>query len=486
MRCKKCGETFLAIRVIESRSSSQAVRTSPPRQAAAAQPAPREETSSRYENESEAAAPKGGGIPTFWIVAGVAAGFVFLMCTGIGTLLAFQIVRGQKAMTNQIAVAASNAHVAAASAPVATQSFAEPAETARMELSESAAPHAPRGQLSAQALKDLKGATVYIKVAAGRLSCSGSGFLVKVDGDTGFVVTNHHVINPEAELLKPVQRGNRIGVQTIKYKAKNAPVTAVFFSGTKEERALHADVVSADESRDLAVLRVSGLHDWPRPITLDQKPQLIETMPVYILGFPFGEALSLAKGNPGITINKGSVSSLRQNDYGEMKAVQIDGAINPGNSGGPVVDEDGHLVGISVKTIVGAGIGLAIAPDELIRLFQGRVGSVTLKTVKVDDESAEYDVDIQLIDPENQIQSVAILYAPGSSAPQSTKKADGDFDPLPGAKRLELNIEGQHATGRIKVDLADGQRSLNWQAMIVNGAGKRVYSQIANKPVKRS
>src|SRR5438552_13879343 len=102
-------------------------------------------------------------------------------------------------------------------------------------------------------------------------------------------------------------------------------------------------------------------------------------MPVFILGFPFGEPLSRKVGNPGITINKGAVSSLRENDYGQMKAVQIDGAINPGNSGGPVVDEDGRLVGISVATIRGTGIGIAIAPDELARMFGGRVGGITLK-----------------------------------------------------------------------------------------------------------
>jgi S1-C subfamily serine protease len=57
------------------------------------------------------------------------------------------------------------------------------------------------------ALKPLKGATVFIKVAAGRLSCTGSGFLCKVDGDTGYVITNHHLVNPEAERLQPVRVG---------------------------------------------------------------------------------------------------------------------------------------------------------------------------------------------------------------------------------------------------------------------------------------
>src|SRR5205085_12357551 len=97
-------------------------------------------------------------------------------------------------------------------------------------------------------------------------------------------------------------------------------------------------------------------------------------------------------------------------DFGQMKAVQIDGAINPGNSGGPVVDEDGRLVGISVATIRGAGIGLAIAPDELARMFDGRVGALGLHRRKVEASSAEYDVEMQLIDPMNRIKSATLLY----------------------------------------------------------------------------
>jgi hypothetical protein len=121
-----------------------------------------------------------------------------------------------------------------------------------------------------------------------------------------------------------------IGVRVVKVKATNAAVTTVFHSGTRGERSVRAEILATDDSRDPAVLRVRGVGEWPRPITLEQKARLVETMPVYILGFPFGEAVAGKKGNPAITINKGSVSSLRENDFGQMRAVQIDGAINPG------------------------------------------------------------------------------------------------------------------------------------------------------------
>jgi S1-C subfamily serine protease len=317
------------------------------------------------------------------LIGGAVFAAMFIMCSGVMVVLWFtRPGDNPKAKTTQVAVAPQPAPPPpAVQAPVRVYpAIPNPrpsrpvADNRVLPELESPDDHTPPGQLSTRVLKNLKGATVFIKVEAGEeFSASGSGFLVQAQGNTGYIVTNHHVINPHAELLKPIRSRNGNNTQVVvKIQIKNAAVTAVFFSGTPEERSLAARVVTTDESRDLAILRVTGLPNWPRPITLQERAHLVETMPVYILGFPFGEQLAFKRGNPAITVNKGSVSSLRQDDYGQMKAVQIDGAINPGNSGGPVVDASGHLVGISVATIKGAGIGLAIAPEELEQLFATR------------------------------------------------------------------------------------------------------------------
>jgi hypothetical protein len=60
---------------------------------------------------------------------------------------------------------------------------------------EAAAPTA----LPAGVLRDVKGATVFVKVEAGAASGSGSGFIIKTEGMTGYVVTNHHVVTPPPE-----------------------------------------------------------------------------------------------------------------------------------------------------------------------------------------------------------------------------------------------------------------------------------------------
>jgi serine protease Do len=374
-------------------------------------------------------------------------------------------------------------------APPARKFDAPPARDPKTEPDEPPARRMGNGQLSARALKDLKGATVFIKVEAGRASCSGSGFLVRAEGNAGFIITNHHVINPEAELLRPVRsRNGTTKMKVVKVKPSSVAVTVVFNSGTKAERTSPAEVIATDESRDLAVLRVAGRGDWPRAITLEDKAELVETMPVYILGFPFGEALSFKQGNPAITINRGSVSSLREDDFGEMKAVQIDGAINPGNSGGPVVDADGRLVGVSVATIKGTGIGLAIAPEELTHMFEGRVGALALHGRKLDDRTAELEVELQFIDPQKQIRSAALLYTVAATPFSPLKpNADGTLNALPGAQRLALRIDGQKASGTLRLSLnGANSRYLVCQPTYVNGSGKVMFTPVISTPIQRT
>src|SRR5438874_375535 len=122
-------------------------------------------------------------------------------------------------------------------------------------------------------LADIKNATVFIKGESGGSSWSGSGFLVKGTGETGYLVTNQHVAaGPRA--------------------AARSTLTLVFASGTRKERAVRADVLTADADNDLALLRVTGVKDLPRPIDLSQTPPLSETMPVFIVGFPLGQMLA--------------------------------------------------------------------------------------------------------------------------------------------------------------------------------------------------
>ena len=283
-------------------------------------------------------------------------------------------------------------------------------------------------------LTKIKSATVFIKVSAGPVQMTGTGFLIQVDGDTGLIVTNEHVLTPPKEL-------------------KNLPpprFEVIFNSGRKTEISFPAEVVSADGDRDLAILRVKNAKNLPKPLDLSQKVDLVETMPVYLFGFPFGTSLSTTKGNPAITIGKGGVSSLRENERGEISVIQIDGDLNPGNSGGPVVDSKGRLVGIAVAKLQGTNIGMAIPARMLSELFNGRVSGMVTRVVKVENGTAEIEVKVRFIDPLNKIPKASVLVAPAEAIGQLPKAdKDGKFPPLPNAQTLVLKIENQVGVGTI-------------------------------------
>jgi predicted Zn finger-like uncharacterized protein len=386
--------------------------------------------------------------PFLWplLVGGVAAGLILLL--GIAGVAAWVLTR------------APIPAVADAS-PVAEVGPAKPPEEPRAAIV--AAP--------AKGLEDLKAATVYIRVTAGPMRASGSGFLVKVDGNTGYVVTNAHVVRQDGPA-----RAARRGV--FRAAAPLPEITLVFRSGTKQELSVRAEVVAVDRERDLAVLKVAGVASFPRPIDISGPPNLVETLPVTVLGFPFGEALGLGGGNPSISVSKGSISSIRRGKDDEVVAVQIDGALNPGNSGGPVVDPEGRLVGVAVATIRGAHIGLAVPGGALSRMLEGGVGEVRAVARNMTDANAEIEVEVPLIDPLGRIQSVTVHYLRSDLAPDNPQpdKA-GAWPELAGSQRVALRLDGRRAVGTFVILAADRDKSITFQTSYVDGAGRQVYTR---------
>ena len=83
------------------------------------------------------------------------------------------------------------------------------------------------------------------------------------------------------------------------------------------------------------------------------------------------------------------MSTLRNDDLGQLFAIQLDGSLQPGNSGGPIVDERGRLIGIAVAKVGGVDtIGLAIPADELRELLALRVGDIRAEFPKLQDRPA--------------------------------------------------------------------------------------------------
>jgi S1-C subfamily serine protease len=295
--------------------------------------------------------PSSGWITQSTLLAAL-AGAGLLLC-GIVVLAAY------------IWISASAPQSATTTAPLAPVTATQPSSALEVEQLASTGALLPRSLLDG-----LKNATVFVRVEAGNLQGSGSGFVIRVDGSTGYIVTNHHVISPPVNEV-PVAGFRRFTLRSA--RSRSAAVRLVFRSGTAQEQSARATVILKDAERDLAVLKVTGVSTLPAPIALVRNPQLVETMQVFLLGFPFGDALTLDKRNPAITVGKGTISSIRLNARNEVARIQIDGDLNPGNSGGPVVDAQGRLVGIAVAKVRNSNIGLAIPPDQLIALLEEAV-----------------------------------------------------------------------------------------------------------------
>ena len=234
----------------------------------------------------------------------------------------------------------------------------------------------------------VKAVTAFIEVAVGPEKSSGTGFLWKKEGNTGYVVTNAHVVGGE--------------------HVNSAPrVTVVFRSGTKEALALPATIVIANTYLDLALLRVEG-KDVPSPNWRSAGTVLRQTQPVYAVGFPFGAKLSAGQTYPEATITAGIISALPQKDE-KAGRIQIDGEVNPGNSGGPIVDSAGGLVGVTVAKQVGTRIAYAIPSAALAALTVSAYGSLVTEEIENKDDQVRFRLRLPLrTRPANPVTELSV------------------------------------------------------------------------------
>ncbi len=316
--------------------------------------------------------------------------------------------------------------------------------------------------LKPEDLAKVKAATVFVKVGAPRSGAvaTGSGFLAKADGDTGWIVTNHHVV----DLYEGADEAKMLAT----------PIEVVFDSGSEKERSFKATIAALDPTRDLATLKIGPAKDLPAPIEIDDALELRETQAVYICGFPFGGRLAIGTKNPEISIGEAKISSLRREVVGgPIAKVQLNGALNPGNSGGPVVGANGKLVGVAVTTIRSAGIGNAIPFHETTSMLRGRLGNVALVSKGEDDDATKpiaATLRARMIDPFRKIKAVTAHVLPGSAAlPVPAPNAPPGA--IPGAMKVPLTVADGFASAEVTVP-ANAKKSLIVQMEIDYAEGK--------------
>lgn len=338
----------------------------------------------------------------------------------------------------------------------------------------------------------VKDSTVYIKLMGEKSGGTGSGFVIKVDGSTVLVATNRHVITPhssDGEEIGEDESDDPAKVEADKKAAGKFKLTVVFRSGEGQgrEQELPAKVLAADSNgahdttRDLAVLKVEGVKNPPQPLGFNRaEPQL--SMNLRIFGFPFGRSLNMgiSRGNPEVTVNKASVSSVRHNDLGQTAAIQVDGSVQPGNSGGPVVDDNGQLVGVTVaKLSMADGIGIIIPSAHLDELLAGRLGRINLQVVSSKDGKYEFDAESELADPLSLLREADLRIAPLTGEPPKPSPDPKTGIPLlPNTTPAVFKLDQQAKTAKVRltVPLAAGIKKVLVQFTFTAGDGRKFVS----------
>ena len=142
-------------------------------------------------------------------------------------------------------------------------------------------------------------------------TATGSGFVVS---SGGLIVTNAHVID---------------GATSVSVKLG-------------DNATLKAKVVGVDNSADLALLKVDAGRSLT-PLTFGDSRTVQVGDSTAAIGNPFG----LDR-----TLTTGVVSALHRtisapNGIAIHDVLQTDAALNPGNSGGPLLDAEGHVIGVN-------------------------------------------------------------------------------------------------------------------------------------------
>jgi S1-C subfamily serine protease/regulation of enolase protein 1 (concanavalin A-like superfamily) len=334
-----------------------------------------------------------------------------------------------------------------------------------------------RGQAIDKAILDqVKDATVFVKIKAGQKQGSGSGLVTRVTGDSVLIVTNRHVAAPD---FGDLPQGTKV------------ELSVVFRSGTTQEQERPAQLLAFDEDeiRDLAVLEVKQVQNPPRPILADQtssEADFFETMPVYTLGFPLGGMIQGVAGNrqdnPAVTVTQMTISSLRRDEARRLVRVQLNGSMIEGNSGGPVVDAKGRLVGVAVERLNREAVGFAIPPNVIGSFLAGDVAGLTAEFLGVQAGSAQFQVNLRLIDPLSKLRSVAVRYVRqgNATAPLGQTSATGAWPLLPGGTNLPLTMKAGTAGGKLAVPVAgpsDSKFFVQFVLTLASGA------TVAQKPV---
>ena len=279
---------------------------------------------------------------------------------------------------------------------------------------------------------------------------SGSGVLLDSEG---YIVTNYHVVAGARKLqvLLAVSVNHGPGKSILKPKGE----------------LVDAKLIGIDSETDLAVLKIQaqGLSH----LELGDSDSLRPGQIVLAFGSPLGLENSVSMG-----VISAVARQLKSED--PMIYIQTDAPINPGNSGGPLVDTDGHVVGInsSILSYSGGseGIGFA-APSNIVRNVYSQIrktGSVQRGEIGVSAQTITPTLATALSLPRDWGVIIGDV-EPGSPAESSGLKigdivlsVDGKI--VENGRQFDVNLYHRSEDQTVALEILRGTEKMNFQVGI--------------------
>ena len=227
-----------------------------------------------------------------------------------------------------------------------------------------------------------------------------------------------------------------------------------------------AQVLGADQSTDIALLKVDPSGLTLHPLALGSSKSLSVGDALAVIGDPFQYSRSLSTGVvSGLDRTIGAT-----NGFSIAHAIQTDASLNPGNSGGPVLDARGRLVGIADQIATGgsssqtsSGVGFAVPIDlvksELSQLERGAQVSHAYLGIETGNSS------------DGKGALVGSVQGGGPAAAAGLRNGDVvtafDGSPIHGSNDLVSAITSHRPGDRVKLTVRRGSSSVDVTATLV-------------------
>ena len=148
------------------------------------------------------------------------------------------------------------------------------------------------------------------------------------DQDKKFGIGSGVVINESSDIL------------TALHVVADAVEIEIHFSDGSQSTA---QIISAEPKNDIAVLRPNQPPEWIIPAVLGNSGAMRVGDEAFAVGNPLGLVASMSAG---VISGFDRSVPLEDGDRRLKGLIQFDTAVNPGSSGGPLLNRQGHVVGI--------------------------------------------------------------------------------------------------------------------------------------------